>query len=109
MNFIGYWLAIYEGIALCDHFVFKRGMRNYKPENYDSPEKLPPGIAAVLAFGFGVAGMVTGMSQQWYTGPIALHAGKGPSGGDVGFEQGFAYAFVAYALLRPVELRYFGR
>ena len=109
MNFIGYWLSIYTGISLCDHFIFKRGMSGYKPEDYDSPEKLPPGIAAMLAFGFGVAGMVTGMSQEWYTGPIALHAGKGPSGGDVGPEQGFAYSFVAYALLRPLELRYFGR
>ncbi|KAM0720244.1 hypothetical protein Q7P37_004380 [Cladosporium fusiforme] len=109
MNFIGYWLAIYEGVAFCDHFLFKRGMRAYHPEDYDSPEKLPPGIAAVAAFCCGIAGMVTGMSQQWYVGPVALHAGSGPSGGDVGFEQGFAFAFVAYLALRPLELRYFGR
>lgn len=63
MNFIGYWLAIYEGIALVDHFVFKRGMNGYIAEHYDHPEKLPPGIAAVGAFCFGVAGMITGMSQ----------------------------------------------
>lgn len=84
-------------------------MSAYVPEDYDSPEKLPPGIAAVAAFCCGVAGMVTGMSQQWYVGPVALHAGNGPTGGDVGFEQGFAFAFVGYLVLRPIERRYFGR
>ena len=63
----------------------------------------------MTAFCFGVAGMVTGMSQGWYVGPIALHAGSGATGGDVGFELGFAFAFVAYAILRPIELRFFGR
>ncbi|KAL1652080.1 Purine-cytosine permease fcy21 [Diplodia intermedia] len=109
MNFIGYWLAIYEGIALTDHFLFRRGIAGYVPEHYDQPSKLPPGIAAVVAFGFGVAGMVTGMSQTWYVGKIALHAGEAPFGGDVGFELGFAFAAVSYAVLRPIELKVFGR
>ena len=65
MNFIGYWLAIYSSISLTDHFVFKRGLQGYAPELYDQPSKLPPGFAAVFAFCCGVAGMVTGMSQQW--------------------------------------------
>lgn len=63
MNFIGYWLAIYSGISLTEHFVFKRGFSGYRPEHYDQPDKLPPGIAAVSAFCFGVAGMIVGMSQ----------------------------------------------
>ena len=109
MNFIGYWLAIYEGISLTDHFVFKRGMGGYRPENYDNPDKLPPGIAAVLAFCCGVAGMVLGMSQVWYVGAIAIHAGEVPYGGDVGFELGFAFAATGYLILRPIELKYFGR
>lgn len=109
MNFIGYWLAIYEGIALTDHFVFKRGIDNYIPEHYDQPDKLPPGIAAVAAFCFGVAGMVTGMSQTWFVGPIAIHAGKAPYGGDVGSELGFAFSAVSYMVLRTIELRVFKR
>lgn len=109
MNFIGYWLAIYEGIAFTDHFLFKRGFGGYNPELYDHPEKLPPGFAAVLAFCFGVAGMVTGMSQVWFVGPIALHAGEAPYGGDVGFELGFAFAAASYFVLRHIELRLFGR
>ncbi|KAL2218068.1 purine-cytosine permease [Thermoascus aurantiacus ATCC 26904] len=109
MNFIAYWLAIYEGIALTDHFVFKRGFSGYRPETYDQPKKLPPGIAAVLAFCCGIAGMVTGMSQQWWVGPIALRAGEAPYGGDVGFELGFAFAAVGYLILRPIELKIFKR
>ena len=109
MDFIGYWLAIYEGIALCEHFVFKRGMSGYNPADYDKPERLPPGFAAITAFLFGVAGMVTGMSQVWFVGPIALHAGEAPYGGDVGFELGFLFSFVSYLPLRYFEKKHFGR
>jgi NCS1 nucleoside transporter family len=109
MNFIAYWLAIYTGISVADHFVFKRGFGGYTPENYDKPHKLPYGIAATIAFCFGVAGMITGMSQSWWVGPIAKHAGALPFGGDVGFELGFAFSFTIYCLLRPLEIRYFGR
>jgi purine-cytosine permease-like protein len=109
MDFIGYWLAIYEGIALTDHFFFKRGFSGYDPSAYDDASRLPPGIAAVFAFCCGIAGMVTGMSQVWYVGPIALHAGEAPFGGDVGFELGFAFAAVAYFGARTLELRYFKR
>lgn len=109
MSFIGYWLAIYEGVALTEHFVFKRGFRGYYPEHYDNPEKLPPGIAAVSSFAVGVVGCVLGMSQVWYVGPIGLTAGVGSYGGDVGFELGFAFAATAYLCLRPLELKYFRR
>ncbi|KAJ0421837.1 permease for cytosine/purines, uracil, thiamine, allantoin-domain-containing protein [Aspergillus carlsbadensis] len=105
MNFIAYWLAIYSGISLTDHFVFKRGFGGYRIENYDKPGKLPVGISAALAFGFGVAGMITGMNQSWFVGPIARHA----SGGDVGFELAFAFSAASYLIMRPVELRVFGR
>lgn len=109
MDFIGYWLAIYQSIALTDHFVFKKGFKGYQPELYDHPSELPPGIAAVGAFCVGIVGMVMGMSQTWYVGPIALHAGAFPYGGDVGFELGAAFSCVAYLLFRTIELKYFKR
>lgn len=109
MNFIAYWLAIYEGVALSDHFIFKRGISGYHPEDYDQPNKLPPSYAALLAVAFGFAGMVVGMSQAWWVGPIARHAGAPPFGGDVGFELGFGFAAVVYCMARPIELRYFKR
>lgn len=109
MVFIAYWLAIYSGIAVSDHFLFKRGFSGYRPELYDKPDELPLGIAAGIAFGFGIAGMVTGLSQVWYVGPLALHAGEPPYGGDIGFELAFAFSAVMYCVLRPIELRIFGR
>ncbi|KAJ5747601.1 uncharacterized protein N7511_009297 [Penicillium nucicola] len=105
MNLIAYWLAIYSAIAIADHFIFRRGFAGYRPEDYDKAEKLPLGIAASVAFCCGVAGVVVGMSQTWWEGPVARHAG----GGDVGFELGFAFAFATYCGLRPIELRRFGR
>jgi purine-cytosine permease-like protein len=38
MNFIEYWLAIYEGIALAEYSIFRRGMKGYSPEDYDQPQ-----------------------------------------------------------------------
>lgn len=126
MNFIGYWLAIYEGVALMEHFVFRRGFGGYNPEYYDSPNKLPLGIAAVASFCVGIAGVVLGMSQVWFVGPIGLLCGMAPYGGDVGqfspsnfdhprrhanisfagFELGFSWAALAYLALRPLEKKY---
>ena len=109
MNFIGYWLAIYTGVAFADHFVFKRSLNSYIISNYDKPKNLAIGIAAVFAFCFGVAGMVCGMSQTWFVGPIALTAGAAPYGGDVGSALGFAFGFTSYLFLRPLELKFIGR
>lgn len=102
----GYWLAIYEGIAFSDHFLYKRSMTAYDPAIYDQAKALPPGIAAVFAFCCGIAGMVLGMSQVWFVGPVALRAGEAPYGGDVGFELGFAFAFTSYAIARKIEMQY---
>jgi NCS1 nucleoside transporter family len=109
LNFIGYWLAIYQSIAFVDHFWFRRGFKGYNPEDYDNPKALPPGIAAVSAFCVGVAGMVLGMSQVFWVGPIALTAGEAPYGGDVGFELGALFAATSYLVFRTIEKRIFGR
>ncbi|KAK3075958.1 Purine-cytosine permease fcy21 [Teratosphaeriaceae sp. CCFEE 6253] len=109
MNFIGYWLAIYSAIGLTEHFVFKRGFAGYRPEHYDQPDKLPPGVAAIFAFCCGIIGMVAGMSQPWWVGWIAIHAGMSPYGGDVGWELGAAFALVAYLITRPIEKKLFRR
>lgn len=106
MNLIAYWLAIYWGIAVLDHFVFKRGLGGYRAEDNDKPELLPVGIAASIAFCCGVAGVVVGMSQSWWTGPIAKLAG---GGGDIGFELGFGFSSFLYCALRLIELRYIDR
>ncbi|KAI1081926.1 permease for cytosine/purines, uracil, thiamine, allantoin-domain-containing protein [Whalleya microplaca] len=108
MLVIAYWLAIYEAVALAEHFVFRRGFAGYRPEDYAEPKRLPPGLAAVAAFAVGVAGAVLGMAQKWFTGPIGRLCG-GLMGGDVGFELAFAFAAVSYVALRSLEKAYFRR
>jgi NCS1 nucleoside transporter family len=108
MLLVAYWLAIYEGISLTEHFVFRRGIGGYRPEDYMTPSKLPPGYAAITAFAFGVMGVILGMAQVWFTGPIGKLSG-GEVGGDVGFEIGFGCAAVSYLGLRTLEKRYFKR
>lgn len=109
LTFIGYWIAIYTAIAVTDHVVWKRGMKGYDIAIHENANKLPLGLAATFSFCLGVSGMILGMSQVWYVGPIALKAGMPPFGGDVGFELGFAFAMVGYLVTRPLELKYFGR
>jgi NCS1 nucleoside transporter family len=108
MLVIGYWLAIYEGISLPEHFIFRKGAKGYAPETYDQPSKLPPGIAAGLAFCFGVMGAILGMAQVWFTGPIGKAVG-GPYGGDVGFELAFGFTFTSFCVFRYFEFKRFGR
>jgi len=50
MLVIAYWLAIYEGISLPEHFIFRGGFSGYIPSEYDQPMKLPPSFAALGAF-----------------------------------------------------------
>ncbi|KAI5864748.1 permease for cytosine/purines, uracil, thiamine, allantoin-domain-containing protein [Durotheca rogersii] len=104
MLVIAYWLAVYEGIALSEHFFFRRGFAGYRPEDYATPSRLPPGLAAVVAFCAGAAGAALGMSQHWYTGPIGTLCG-----GDVGFELAFVFAGITYTALRPFEKAHFKR
>ncbi|KAI9757791.1 MAG: purine-cytosine permease [Chaenotheca gracillima] len=109
MLVIGYWLAIYTGIALTEHLVFKRGYLGYAPEIYDQPSKLPVGIAAITAFAFGVMGAVLGMAQVWWIGPIGKRIGTPTYGGDIGFELAFAFSASSFLILRTIEFRYFKR
>lgn len=103
----GYWLAIYEGIALTEHFVFAH--RKYDVTIYATPSSLPPGIAAIGAFCFGVMGAVLGMAQVWFIGPIGKRIGLPEHGGDVGFPLAFAFSSISYAVLRTMEKHVFGR
>ncbi|KAK0734351.1 purine-cytosine permease [Lasiosphaeria miniovina] len=109
MVLTSYWLAIYQGVALPEHFIFRRGFGGYVPEHYDNPKALPPGFAAVVAFGFGILGAAMGMSQTWYTGPIARLCGTSEFGADVGFELGFAFAALSFIMLRTLEKKHFKR
>lgn len=108
MLLIAYWLAIYEAISISEHVFFKRGFTGYDPSIYEDAKLLPPGIAALTAFCFGVMGAVLGMAQVWFIGPIGKLCGTA-YGGDVGFELGFCFAVVVYIPLRFLEKRHFRR
>ncbi|KAJ3560030.1 hypothetical protein NPX13_g9450 [Xylaria arbuscula] len=99
---ISYWLAIYEGVSLTEHCVFRRGFKGYRLEDYTVTQKLPPGLAAISAFVVGVVGAVLGTAQTWYTGPIGKLCGS-EFGGDVGFELAFAFTATSYVGLRSLE------
>lgn len=108
MLVIGYWLAIYEGVSIPEHFFFKKGFSGYSPERYDQPKYLPCGFAAMAAFCFGVLGAIMGMAQVWFIGPVGRLIGDG-YGADIGFELAFGFTAVSYCVFRYFEYRYFGR
>ena len=73
---MGYWVAIWIAITLEEHFLFRYLTgRGYIWEDWDSKEKLPVGIAALIAFLIGWAGAILCMAQAWYIGPIAAKVG----------------------------------
>jgi NCS1 nucleoside transporter family len=108
MLLIAYWLAIYEGISISEHVIFKGGFSGYDPSIYMDASKLPPGIAAVVAFCFGIMGAVLGMAQVWFTGPIGKLCGT-EYGGDVGFELAFAFSALSFIPMRYLEKKHYGR
>ncbi|EGV59946.1 Purine-cytosine permease fcy21 [Yamadazyma tenuis] len=108
MNMIGYYLAIYQAIALSEHFIYnKNNFGAYDYENHKDPKSHPLGLAGTFAFLAGVAGAVCGLNQVWYMGPIAKKIGD--YGGDVGFELAAGFSFIAYNITRPFEKKYIGR
>ncbi|KAJ7199226.1 cytosine-purine permease [Mycena pura] len=103
LDLIGYWCASYSGIIFTEHIIFRRdNFALYKLEDWEDGSKLPPGIAALLAFLGSFALIVPCMGQTFYTGPIAK-AGTG----DIGLLVGFFGTCVLYAALRPIEKRLF--
>lgn len=107
LNVLAYWLAIYAVVLLEEHLIFRKGFVGYPVEDWNTYSKLPLGIAALVALGAGVAGMVIGMEQTYWTGPVAKKIGE--HGGDVGFELSFAFSGITYPIARYVERRLIGR
>lgn len=108
MNLIAYYLAIYEAMCLSQHFIWNKG--NFYAVDYtryNDKSAYPWGLAGVFGFCCGVAGVVVGMGQEWYFGPVGRLIGD--NGGDVGFELGAGFAFIGFNLMRPIEIKYLGR
>lgn len=106
LSLLGYWCTVYFIIILMEHvFIRKNNFANYDLEGWNTPSRLPHGIAASIVFLIGVVCWVMGMSQTWYVGPLAGLFGG--SGGDVANEFTFVFTTVAYVPLRLIELKVF--
>jgi purine-cytosine permease-like protein len=104
---MGYWVAIWVAIILEEYLIFRRSAKAYNWAAWDDREKLPLGIAALVAFLVGYSGSIISMAQVWYIGPIARLIGE--YGGDAGNYVGFSWAALVYPPLRWLELKKFGR
>jgi purine-cytosine permease-like protein len=96
---IAYWLGPWSIILVLEHFVFRRKV--YNVDDWNTPDKLPSGWAAIVSMVIGLVGVYFGASQQLFEGPLAHLLG----GADIGFELGIVLAAIAYLILRRVEGR----
>jgi purine-cytosine permease-like protein len=100
----GYWASCFGAIILVEHLLFRKNtFANYDLSAWNSPRRLPPGIAALVACICSFGLVVPGMNQVWFVGPLGKHAG------DIGFEVAFAATAVLYPPLRWIERRWAGR
>jgi NCS1 nucleoside transporter family len=98
---IAYWLGPWSIILIEEHFIFRRG--TYNADDWNTPEKLPIGWAALVSMGLGLLGVYLGAAQVLFVGPIA-DLFNPPYGMDIGFELGLIFAGIAYFFLRRIEL-----
>ena len=96
---MGYWVAIWIAITVEEQLLFRRQARqqntpNESPTNavgnmyrgydwtaWNTPSRLPLGLAALVSFLVGWAGAILCMAQVWYVGPLARLVGD--DGADV--------------------------
>jgi NCS1 nucleoside transporter family len=98
---MAYWLGPWSIILLLEHFVFRHGQ--YNVDDWNTPEKLPIGWAAIVSLIIGLVGVLLGAAQAYYVGPVALWLNR-PFGMDIGFELGLVFAGIAYYFLRRIEV-----
>ncbi|KAK6461211.1 purine-cytosine transport protein [Scheffersomyces coipomensis] len=122
---LGYWISIYITILLEENLIFRSNIKVrslhhkefqgkeedtsllYNWANWNKPRGRTMGLAAAIAFAFGVVGAVLGMNQEYYQGVLAIKIGV--DGGDIGFWLSGAFTAVSYPLFRYIELKRFGR
>jgi purine-cytosine permease-like protein len=110
MSILSYYLAMYTTIVLEEHFIFRHtDFSNYQLEGWNDKYQLPYGFASMLAFCFGIMGVVLGMAQVWYIGVIGRQIGDPAYGGDIAFELAACFCGIIYPIARVFEKRYLGR
>ncbi|KAF9893602.1 hypothetical protein FE257_010914 [Aspergillus nanangensis] len=68
---MSYWIVIWLAVCMEEVWIFQPRNRDVDWTVWNSPRKLPMGLAAAASFVFGCLGAVLGMSQSYFTGPIA--------------------------------------
>ena len=97
---LGYWASMFGAVILVEHFVFRRNDFNaYDYNAWNTPSRLPTGLAALGACLVAVGVIVPAMEQVWWTGPI------GKKSGDIGFELAFFVTALIYPVTRKIELK----
>lgn len=107
LSLLGYWCTQYFVITCSEHVIFRKmNFANYDLEAWNDPSRLPLGLAAGAAFGFGTVAWVMGMVQTWFVGPLAKQIG---GGGDIGNEFTLVLTALVYIPARVLERRFIGR
>ena len=106
LSLLGYWNTVFFVILFTEHYLFRKGnINNYNLEVWNTPSKMPIGIAGLTAFLLGIVGCILGMVQTWYVGVISKKIGD--TGGDIGNELAFIFTLVSYIPLRMWERKKF--
>lgn len=105
LSIIGYCTGMWIVLTMEEEFLFRR-KRGYRWQDWDKPDLLPLGIAALTAFAIGWAGAALSMYQVYFTGPIAKLVGEGI---DLGLPVSMSWCGLLFPPLRYLELKRFGR
>ncbi|MGO8948098.1 MAG: purine-cytosine permease family protein [Ktedonobacterales bacterium] len=99
---IAYWLGAWCTIVIIEHLL-RRGQ--YPAQDYETPSKLPVGVAAVASMLLGLAIAALGVSQQAFEGPLAHKLADA----DIGFPLAVVATGILYFFLRRWELARYKR
>lgn len=107
VSMLGYWAVAFTVILLIEDRYFRRHT-GYDLKAWDTPSRLPLGLAAVFSLVSGyLCGGLQGMTQVWYVGSISRQFG--PYGGDVGIWLTAAVTCIVYPVTRHLEVKLGGR
>jgi purine-cytosine permease-like protein len=100
LSVIGYWAGCFDAVLIEELLIFRKGdWSSFDHSIWNAGRKLPSGIPAIVASALSFGLVVPGMSQVWYTGPIAKTTG------DIGFELAFVLTGIFYVPLRWLEIK----
>lgn len=108
LSLLGYYNTAFVAILAIEHYYFRGGnLANYDLDGWNTPSRLPIGIAGLISFLLGIVGAILGMVETYYVGVIAKMIGD--DGGDIGNELALVFTVISYPILRTLELKYIGR